>query len=60
MEVQLRNNEKKTLNTFNRDKNRVTVRWEFNFSSPSTYSVYSLLAAVQRCFVFSKKMGKLK
>ncbi|XP_061171634.1 probable ATP-dependent DNA helicase HFM1 [Saccostrea echinata] len=26
-EVQLRNNEKKTLNTFNRDKNRVTVRY---------------------------------
>lgn len=25
-EVQLRNNEKKTLNSFNRDKNRVTVR----------------------------------
>ena len=26
-EVQLRNNEKKILNTFNKDKNRVTVRW---------------------------------
>ena len=29
-DVQLRNNEKKTLNTLNKDKNRITIRWKFH------------------------------
>ena len=30
MDIQLRTNEKKTLNTLNRDKNRITIRYNLS------------------------------